>query len=66
MAFLHCARDVFIGDLARQPAAASENNARDGSYIWEARTRYIRLSENSRVGGHEVSSWDFHWIVESE
>jgi hypothetical protein len=43
MPVLHCARDVVVGVLARQLATASEDEAGDRSYVWEAR-RPIRLS----------------------
>jgi hypothetical protein len=43
MLVLHCARDIVIRDLARQPEMASEDEAGDRSYVWEAR-RHIRLS----------------------
>jgi hypothetical protein len=49
MPLLHCARDVVVGDLARQLATASEDKAEDRSYVWEVR-RYIRPSE-------KLTSW---------
>jgi hypothetical protein len=32
----------------------------EGEDIWQD------LQEDHRVGGLEASSWDFHWVVESE
>jgi hypothetical protein len=43
MLFLHCTRDVFIGDLARQLTTASQNKAGDRSYIREARRHILEL-----------------------
>jgi hypothetical protein len=43
--FLHCTRDVVIGDLPRQPATASENEAGDRNYVWEARRYSMRSSD---------------------
>jgi hypothetical protein len=47
--FLHCARNMVVGDLARQAATESEDEAGDRSYVWETR-HYMRSSE-------KVSSW---------
>jgi hypothetical protein len=67
--FLYCTRDVVVRDLARQPATASAAEARDMSYVWEARRHYMRPSDKltswevvkrivrSSTGLQEVSEW---------
>jgi hypothetical protein len=41
----HCARNVFVGNLPIQLATASEDEAGDWSYVWEARRHYMRPSD---------------------
>jgi hypothetical protein len=49
MSVLHCARDVVIENLAKQPETASEDKAGDRSYIWEARRHYMRPSDKHEL-----------------
>jgi hypothetical protein len=54
--FLHCARDLVVGDMPRQSAAASEDKAGYMSYVWQARRYYMRPSKKRT----SLRSWREH------